>query len=175
LWAELEEVAKEEMAAAGFDLREVEFEHLAFTRYMGQLDEIVFRSPHARLVDTAALDDFVEAFETEYISVYTTAGQYPQAGYLTLHVGLVAKVAKPKPVIAAKAGNGSKQAGLKGKRKAVFDRTLTETAIYEMGDLSPGQKVPGPAIIEHIDTTVVIPPDCHVDVDQYGMLFLRRA
>ncbi len=43
LWAELEEVAKEEMTAAGFDLGEVEFEQLAFTRYGGQLDEIVFK------------------------------------------------------------------------------------------------------------------------------------
>ncbi len=117
----------------------------------------------------------MEAFETEYSSVFAAAGKYPQAGYLTLHVGLVAKVAKPKPVIAAKAANGSDKAGLKGTRTAVFDRTPVDTAIYEMGELSPGQRVQGPAIVEHIDTTVVIPPDRHVDVDKYGMLFLRRA
>ena len=56
----------------------------------------------------------MEAFETEYSSVFTTAGRYPQAGYLTLHVGLVAKVAKPKPVIAAKATNGSDEGRFQG-------------------------------------------------------------
>jgi len=175
LWADLEEVAKEEMAAAGFNLRDVQFEHLAFTRYGGQLDEIVFRSPHARLKDAQALDEFVDAFETEYSSVFTSTGKYPQAGYLTQHVGLVAKVAKPKPVIAVKAAVESDNPGLKGTRTAVFDRKPVDTAIYEMAQLSPGQRVQGPAIVEHIDTTVVVPPECHVDVDQYGMLFLRRA
>ena len=175
LWADLEEVAKEEMAAAGFDLKEVEFEQLAFTRYAGQLDEIVFRSPHPRLRDGEALDEFVEAFESEYSSVYTSTGRYPQAGYLTLHVGLVAKVSKPKPVIAAKTAGRAGNGGLKGARTAVFDRTPMDTAVYEMSELPPGQTVQGPAIIEHIDTTFVVPPDSHADVDQYGMLFLRRA
>jgi N-methylhydantoinase A len=175
LWADLEEVAKEEMAAAGFSIKEVEFEHLSFTRYGGQLDEIVFRSPQARLKDESALDDFVEAFEREYSSVFTAVGKYPQAGYLTLHVGLVARVSKPKPVIAKKQAARSKDGGLKGKRTAVFDRTPMDTAIYEMGQLSPGQRLKGPAIIEHIDTTLVVPPECQVDVDEYGMLFLRRA
>jgi acetone carboxylase, beta subunit len=175
LWSDLEAVAKEEMAAAGFDLKEVEYEQLAFTRYGGQLDEIAFRSPHPRLEDTKALDDFVDAFESEYSSVYTSTGKYPQAGYLTLHVGLVAKVAKPKPVIAVKTPVESANPGFKGTRMAVFDRKPTDTAIYEMAQLSPGQKVQGPAIIEHIDTTFVVPPECHVDVDQYGMLFLRRV
>ena len=175
LWADLEAVAKEEMTAAGFNLKEVEFEHLAFTRYGGQLDEIIFRSPHSRLKDAQALDDFVDAFETEYSSVFATAGKYPQAGYLTLHVGLIAKVAKPKPVIAVKAKAKSDNPGFKGTRTAVFDRKPSNTEVYEMSQLSPGQRVQGPAIIEHIDTTVVVPPESHVDVDQYGMLFLRRA
>ena len=117
----------------------------------------------------------MDAFESEYSSVFTATGKYPQAGYLTLHVGLVAKVAKPKPVIAVKAAVESDNPGFKGTRTAVFDRKPVDTAIYEMAQLSPGQKVQGPAIIEHIDTTVVVPPECHVDVDQYGMLFLRRA
>jgi N-methylhydantoinase A/oxoprolinase/acetone carboxylase beta subunit len=160
----------------------VEYEQLAFTRYNGQLDEIVFSSPHSRLDGAGALDDFVNAFETEYSNVYSSTGKYPQAGYLTLHVGVVARVAKPKPVIAPKpvitpglAGGGAANPGLKGTRTAFFDRQPLETAVYEMSQLSPGQSVPGPAIVEHIDTTFVVPPDARVDVDTYGMLFLRRA
>jgi N-methylhydantoinase A len=175
LWTELEEVAKDEMKTAGFNLDDVQFEQLSFTRYGGQLDEIVFSAPHARLKDAAAVDDFVDAFETEYSNVYTSTGRFPQAGYLTLHVGLVAKVAKPKPTIAKKPASGSDNAGYKGARTAVFDRQPMDTSIYEMSLLEPGQTVCGPAIIEHIDTTFVVPPETHVDVDDYGMLFLRRA
>jgi N-methylhydantoinase A/oxoprolinase/acetone carboxylase beta subunit len=122
-----------------------------------------------------AVDGFVEAFESEYSSIFTSVGKYPQAGYLTLHVGLVSKVAKPKPVIAKKTKQKSHSSGLKGKRIAIFDRQSLETDIYEMSQLSPGQRVQGPAIIEHVDTTCVVPPAYHVDVDEYGMLFLRRA
>jgi len=175
LWADIETVARDEMEKAGFNLKEVEFEHLAFTRYGGQLDEIVFRSPHPRLADAKAVDGFVEAFESEYSSIFSSVGKCPQAGYLTLHVGLIAKVAKPKPVIAKKAGLKSDSSGFKGTRMAIFDRKPIETGIYEMSQLSPGQRIQGPAVIEHIDTTCVVPPECHIDVDQYGMLFLRRA
>ncbi len=176
LWAEMETIAMEEMEKAGFNLKEVEFEHLAFTRYGGQLDEISFRSPQPRLNDAKAVDAFVDAFETEYSNVFTATGKYPQAGYLTLHAGLVSKVAKPKPVIAKKVASTSPSGGLKGKRTAIFDdKKPVETSVYELSLLSPGQRVEGPAIIEHIDTTFVVPPEYHVDVDEYGMLFLRRA
>ena len=49
LWAEMETIAMNEMEKAGFNLKEVQFEHLAFTRYGGQLDEISFKSPRSRL------------------------------------------------------------------------------------------------------------------------------
>jgi N-methylhydantoinase A/oxoprolinase/acetone carboxylase beta subunit len=91
-------------------------------------------------------------------------------------VGLVSKVSKPKPVIAKKATSKSNDSGLKGTRIAIFDdRNPVETNIYELSQMLPGQQVAGPAIIEHIDTTFVVPSGYHVDVDQYGMFFLRRA
>jgi len=176
LWSEMEAIAMDEMKNAGFNLKEVEFEHLAFTRYGGQLDEISFKSPQPRLTDAKTVDAFVEAFESEYSNVFTATGKYPQAGYLTLHVGLVSRVTKPKPAIAKKIVSKSTHGGLKGKRIAIFDdRKPVETSIYELSLLSPGQQVKGPVIIEHVDTTFVVPPDYHVDVDEYGMLFLRRA
>ena len=176
LWVEMEAIAKDEMEKAGFNLKEVQFEHLAFTRYGGQLDEIAFKVPQSKIVDAKGVDAFVEAFETEYANVFTSTGKYPQAGVMTLHVGLVSRVAKPKPAIARKEALKSANGGLKGERIAFFDdRRPVKSGVYELSLLSPGQRVPGPAIIEHVDTTFVVPPEYHVDVDEYGMLFLRRA
>ncbi len=56
-----------------------------------------------------------------------------------------------------------KQAGSVAKsRKAYFGRTAIDTPVLRMTDLSLGDEVQGPAIIEEPTTTIVIPPGARV-------------
>ena len=52
---------------------------------------------------------------------------------------------------------------------SAFDdlETSIETPIYRHEDLTAGSKLVGPAIIEQLDSTTLIPPDLKVEVDEW--------
>jgi N-methylhydantoinase A/oxoprolinase/acetone carboxylase beta subunit len=56
----------------------------------------------------------------------------------------------------------------RGTRRAYFAETdgFVETAVYDRTRLAPGATIVGPAIVEEIDCTIVIPPGMHADVDR---------
>jgi len=46
--------------------------------------------------------------------------------------------------------------------------------LWEMDSLEAGNKVDGPAIIEHLMTTLVIPPQNYVEFDKHKFIRYRR-
>ena len=42
-----------------------------------------------------------------------------------------------------------------------------ETSIYRRADLPAGVRFEGPAVLEQLDSTVLIPPGCRVEVDEW--------
>ena len=53
------------------------------------------------------------------------------------------------------------------------DHDFLKADIYERGELPPGAKFSGPAVIEQPDTTTVMPPGTHCKVDKYGNLVIK--
>jgi N-methylhydantoinase A len=51
---------------------------------------------------------------------------------------------------------------------------MMPTGVYEMGALKAGNVIVGPAIIEAPTTTMVVPQDARVEIDEYLNLRLRR-
>jgi N-methylhydantoinase A/oxoprolinase/acetone carboxylase beta subunit len=43
-----------------------------------------------------------------------------------------------------------------------------DTAIFDAGQLQPGAATTGPAIVEALDTTIVVPPGWGFRVDEHG-------
>ena len=54
-------------------------------------------------------------------------------------------------------------------RQVHFDELdeAVDTPIYDRSDLPAGARVEGPAIIQQLDSTVVVPPDVVAEVDEY--------
>lgn len=176
VWKKLEDKAYEQMLAEGFSKEEIHFDYIAFVRYGGQLDEIMVHSPVGRIEKPEHMDAFVNAFEEEYSAIYTAAAKYPEAGYLARHVGLVASVKKPKPkLVPEELGPEAPPASaLKGQRNCYFGNGMEPTNIYELSQLRAGNVINGPAIIEHVNSNYVIPPDRYVKIDQYRTLWMKR-
>ena len=62
----------------------------------------------------------------------------------------------------------------KGHREAVFsDEEAVRTAVYARDDLRPGARIEGPAIIEQLDSTVVVPPEDEAEVDGYSNIIIH--
>ena len=60
-----------------------------------------------------------------------------------------------------------------GERETVFERGGTRSSpVYRRGDLAPGQIVEGPAIVEQLDTTLVLFPGDRMATDPWGNLVI---
>lgn len=62
-----------------------------------------------------------------------------------------------------------------GVRRAFFDGQWHETAVYRRETLKPGASIAGPAIVEQLDSTLVIDPGATASVDGIGSLIVDVA
>ena len=59
-------------------------------------------------------------------------------------------------------------------REARFNGVEREVPVYARDDLGAGCSMHGPAIIEQLDATSVVPPDHRLEVDRFGHLVVSR-
>ena len=63
-----------------------------------------------------------------------------------------------------------------GERETVFERGHAHRSpVYRRSDLAPGQVIRGPAIVEQLDTTVIVFPGDRTRVDEWGNLVIGLA
>jgi N-methylhydantoinase A len=72
-----------------------------------------------------------------------------------------------------RAGSPSSQHALLRKRKVYFHGGFSDAAIYNRSKFQSGNTVKGPAIIEEIGSTTVLPPGAEMQVDRYGNLVIE--
>jgi N-methylhydantoinase A len=63
----------------------------------------------------------------------------------------------------------------RGARQVWFDGAWHEAHIYARLELPVGAEIPGPAILEQPDATVVVDPGLVARVDRFGNLIIERA
>ena len=69
---------------------------------------------------------------------------------------------------------GALKEALLEKRKVWFARTgYVATSVYERDRLPANAQITGPAIIEQMDTTTVVPPGAKLKLDRYGYLHME--
>jgi N-methylhydantoinase A len=177
IWEDLEKIAYEQLIDEGFTKDQIKFNHIAFVRYAGQLDDVVVHMPNSRMNTSADMDLFLKRFEEEYISIFSEVARVPEAGYQCMNAGLVAYVEKAKPKLVRHELSSEKPSSnaIKGQRDVIFDKGKEKTDIYELSELKSGNIIYGPTIIEHVNTNFVIPSDRHVRIDEYGTLWLKRG
>ena len=74
----------------------------------------------------------------------------------------------------APTGGSIKQA-FKGTRSVHFHDRWYDTNIYDRLELPVGAIIPGPAILEQPDTTVLIEPELVGRIDDYGNTLIERS
>ena len=50
-----------------------------------------------------------------------------------------------------------------------------QASIWEMSELKPGNEIDGLAVIEAPNTTLFVPPEWHVRIDEYEIYWLTRG
>jgi N-methylhydantoinase A/oxoprolinase/acetone carboxylase beta subunit len=135
-------------------------------RFEGQLHEIEITLPSDLLgID---ISEFTERFKQQYERLYRHLPSQMPIELLTWRVTVSGIPAAVRPD-RADAGGSSAKAALKGSRMVYFTeaKDFIETPVYDRYRLSPGMRLPGPAIVEERESTAVVRPGMSASVDEY--------
>ena len=137
--------------------------------YVGQTHTVAV--PLAATFDAGAIR---AAFEARYRAAYRRLLEGIAMRVLNLRVAVVGR--RPKLDLAALAPEpgGSVAAAQRGTRRIYVDGSYVEAPVYARLPLPAGAVVPGPAILEQPDTTILVDPGLAGGVDQFGNVIIER-
>ncbi len=177
IFSQLEDLARQELVEEGLSEEDAQFYREMDLRYAGQgyelrvpvagpgqlrIDKAKIRSEfdsiHQRLHGHMAADEAVEVV-SYWVRVIVNVVKYS------------CERASEEPV------SQMDRRALVGKREVIFSQTMAPviTDVYRRDSLAFGNLLRGPAIVEQVDATVVIPPGWVGFMDQYGNLLLKRG
>ena len=130
-----------------------------------------------------ALDDAgggfaVEALRAAFVERYRAAAGRLLDGIaikiLNLRVAVIGKRPKFDLAVLAPGKTGSVDDAKRSARRIRFGGTWHLTPSFDRLALPIGARIEGPAVLEQIDTTILIEPDQRGEVDRFGNIVLRR-
>ncbi|MDA3128821.1 hydantoinase/oxoprolinase family protein [Aliibacillus thermotolerans] len=136
-------------------------------RYAGQ-----WRSLDITIGKPIFLDEAVNHFHKEHERAYAFSDPNVEVEIYGLSIEAVGVVRKPE--LKKEKPRGAIEDALKGYRNVFFKETggFTETPIYRRTLIPVGVQIKGPAMIEQLDSTVVIPPEFIAKVDEYKNIII---
>ena len=126
-----------------------------------------------RKVDSASLDATIQTFHREHDRLFGFSLDQP------VEIVTVRATARGQLESAAMAplsrGLSSPGESMLGQRQVYFEDTggFVSCGIYDRAKIAPGSTVDGPAILENIDSTVIIDPGWRARIDDYGNCIMR--
>jgi N-methylhydantoinase A len=163
-FAELERTAEAELVEAGLPTRRFAHQRFAQCRYPGQTFDIDVPVDRKAL-DPKGIERIAERFHRMHEGLHTYARREEDVLISALRTRSAGVLKKP----ALETFKGTtKPPVAKAKREAYFGGRFRKTAIYDGPQLRTGQKVAGPAVIEELFTTIVVPPGWTVKLDRLG-------
>ena len=120
---------------------------------------------------TPGIDELQRLFERAYWERFEVELPEIRAVLVNLHTAVLGR--RPGIELAALAGGESEPDGVGAEQRTVrFATERRDTRILRRESLGPGNALEGPAIIEQLDTTTVLPPGFRAVVDKSGNLII---
>jgi N-methylhydantoinase A/oxoprolinase/acetone carboxylase beta subunit len=145
-------------------------------KFLGQLHDIEVESPVDSLETVEDMNTLIAHFEDIYTTMLTLAAKPDSGEYQLTEVCVIAKVDTVKPTL-RKFELQSKEPPKQAKKgtRQVFQRgEWQEADIWEMEKLVAGNEIDGLAIIEASNTTLFVPPDWHIRIDEHEIYWIER-
>jgi len=178
IFRQLEGKARDELAAEGMHAADASFARELDLRYTGQGYEL--RTPLDGLftdrLTTEALARAREKFDERHAQIHGHAAKERPLEVVSYRLRLRVSVPKyePREASAAPAPRSAADA-VKGRRKISLNGAMMDATLYERDRLDIGATVSGPAIVEQLDATTVIPAGWSGRVDGYRNLILQKV
>jgi N-methylhydantoinase A len=178
IFRQLEGKARDELAAEGMPAADASFARELDLRYTGQGYEL--RTPLDGLftgrLTAEALARAREKFDERHAQIHGHAAKERPLEVVSYRLRLRVSVPKYEPrEEAAPLSPRPAADAVKGLRKISLNGAMTDATLYERDRLDVGATVTGPAIVEQLDATTVIPPGWMGQVDGFSNLILQKA
>ena len=178
----LEDECRSVLAHTGLDLDGTQVVRSADLRFRGQDFELVVELPRGPYAPASAAG-IADAFRREYERVYS---RVPPGVDIEVVSVRVAARAGGEGRVSARAtadgrgvtpGGGASRKVRKGARPAYFPERggPVETPVYDRYALRPGDRFPGPAIVEERESTAVVGPGGWFEIDGEANLVMHRS
>jgi N-methylhydantoinase A len=171
-FAMLEKQAEEWLAADDVPTASRVFRRYVEARYEGQSFEV--RVEFDRPISDVSLTTFIAAFHAEHKAQYSYDIQERIVEIVNCRLEAVGVA--PKPPMRSAEG----QAGM----ESVIDRRQVhfganggwqQAAVHDRAQLTPGTSIAGPAVVEEMSSTTIVPPNHHATVDDIGNLIMEQS
>ena len=172
LFNELEQESAGILEDAAKD-REIIYERTLLMRFVGQGAETdLIIEPKA--FDTFSKDDIRSLFDQEYKRLYGRTYHETPVEFVTFKV----RASLPKrPFSIPKLSNETRdiKTCIKGERPAfsIIQKDYIPYTVYDRSKLFANASIPGPAIIEERESTIVIGEDTNAKVDEFGFVWIE--
>ena len=166
----MEATALQEMQEEQIPAEDVLFERKLDLRYSIQKYELAVPVAGGKLQETDKAT-WRRLFDERHEQHYGSRASDQQVEIVNYH--LTARVVLPKPKVTELPPHGENpEAAFKGRRRAYFDGWV-DCPLYDRERLACGNRLSGPAIIEQVDSTVVVHPGQLAHVDRFGNLIIQ--
>ena len=167
----LEQEVAADLAREGFAPGGITLERSAAVQYIGQSDELIIPVP-AGALDAAAIRMVADAFSREHQRAYGYQEDAARVQLVSLRVTGCGSVPKPDYAEIGRQTSGGAAAPAQ-IRRAYFGPQLgwLEATVVQRGGIGTAS-LAGPAIIEDLDATILIPPACTAVRDRFGNILI---
>ena len=169
-YRQLEDQAREMLARE--HRGESGFIRTADMRYFGQNYEISAPVPGGT-IGTEQLRTIIEGFNREHLKIYGHNKPEEPIELINLRVAIIGAIAKPQ--FRKTTLEGGMGRALKGTRDVYFhsEKGFAGSKVYDREYIPVGEEIPGPAVIEEMDSTIVVNPGQTASIDGYGNVVIR--
>ena len=175
VYRELEERIGEAFKRDHGEGRKLTLTRSADARYVGQNHELTVAAPDG-VFDKAALATVKSHFHAAHREMFGYASEDKLLELVTLRLNGSLAVDRVD-VSSGGMPEFARNTAPIAKRKVFFDESggFVDCPVYERSSLGPRDAFEGPAIVEQMDATTVLPPDFRARIDQFGNLMLEHA
>ncbi len=168
---EMSQIARATFSEEQVDSADVNLDFSADLRYAGQFNEVETPGFAEGKADGVAWEQLVSRFHCLHDERFGYSMTHAEVELINLRLSATGATKKPKTQKYA-LGSPSAEHARKGKRPAWFDNRMMTVPVYDGLALSPGNQLPGPAIVEQPTTTIVLPGDTQLSCDEWGNYLL---
>lgn len=165
-FGELEKEALARLTHEGVAPGDIVLQRSIDMMYRGQWRSLAVTAP----CPLNSIPDLVESFHAEHQREYNFRRDDAPVSFFRLNLKAIGVV--PKAEFAVHEPTGVTPEPI-GRRRVWFDGEGLDTPIYQRDHLPCGFRFEGPAVVEQVDSTTVVPPGASAEVDKYLNIIIR--